>query len=288
VPELPASLSARTLPARRALRRATLGTGTAVRRLDSARRPLPNFLIIGAAKAGTTSLHEHLCDHPEIAAPRAKEIHYFDFSYHRGGSWYRAHFPRHRGKQVTGESTPYYLFHPLVPERVARDLPEAKLIVLLRDPIDRAYSHHNHESSSGYETLPFEEAISAEAGRLRGEEERIVAEPGYRSYSHQHHSYLARSRYADQLERWLRHFDRDRLLIVAAEDLFSSPRDTVVAAQRFIGLEPAPPADLSARNIRSYAPIPPALRERLQDELASDNRRLYEIAGRDFSWTQPA
>jgi len=284
MPELPAALAQRSLPARRALRRAILGSGTALRRLDAGNRPLPSFLIIGAAKAGTTSLHEHLCEHPRVAVPRAKEVHYFDFSYRRGSSWYRAHFPRARPGEISGESTPYYLFHPAVPERVARDLAGVKLIALLRDPIDRAFSHHNHEASSGYESLSFEEAIAAEPERLRGEEEKLLRDPGYRSFSHQHHSYLARSRYAEQLERWLRCFDREDLLILAAEDLFARPAETVEAAQRFLGLEPDAPADLSPRNIRSYSPIAPQLRQRLQEEMEPHNQRLREIAGRDFSW----
>jgi hypothetical protein len=287
VPELPPALEKRSLPARRALRRTIQGSGTALRRLDAGSRPLPSFLIVGAAKAGTTSLHEYLCEHPRVAPPRAKEIHYFDFSYRRGSGWYRAHFPRLADGEISGEATPYYLFHPAVPERVARDLPGVKLIVLLRDPIDRAFSHHNHEVSSGYEDLPFEQALAAEPERLRGEEEKLLS-GNYRSYAHQHYSYLARSRYAEQLERWLRHFDREDLLLLAAEDLFARPAETVEAAQRFLGLEPDTPADLSPRNLRSYAPIAPELRERLQAEMEPHDQRLYEIAGRDFNWAAPA
>jgi hypothetical protein len=288
VPDLPPALEKRSLPARRALRRAIQESGTALRRVDAGNRPLPSFLIIGAAKAGTTSLHEHLCQHPRVAAPRAKEIHYFDFSYRRGSGWYRAHFPRAAEGEISGEATPYYLFHPAVPERVAGDLPGVKLIALLRDPIDRAFSHHNHEVSSSYEDLSFEAAIAAEPERLRGEEEKLLRDPGYRSYSHQHHSYLARSRYAEQLERWLRFFDRDDILILAAEDLFTRPAETVEAAQRFLGLEPDVPADLSPRNIRFYSPIAPELRQRLQNEIEPHNQRLYEIAGRDFNWAVQA
>lgn len=256
-----------------------------LRRATASRRPLPSFLIVGAAKAGTTSLHEYLCEHPQVSTPLRKEIHYFDFSYERGEPWYRAHFDRPRDAgEISGESTPYYLFHPLVPERVARDLPEAKLIVLLRDPIDRAFSQHNHEVSSGYEDLPFGEAVEREAKRLQGEDERMRREPGYRSFSHQHHSYLARSRYAEQLERWYGHFDRDRLLVLGAEELFADPAATLARTQEFLGLEVDLPADLSPRNSRSYAPIDAGTRARLQAELAPHNQRLYQLIGREFSW----
>lgn len=272
-------------PGRNALGRVRRGTSHTLRRITASRRQLPAFLIIGAQKGGTTSLHEYLAEHPLVAPPTTKEVHYFDHAYHRGPEWYRAHFsPPGRPGEITGESTPYYLFHPLVPARVARDLPESKLIVILRNPVDRAFSHHNHERALGYEDLPFEEAIGREADRLAGEEMRIREHPRYRSFSHQHHSYIARSRYAGQLERWFQHFDRDRFLLLSSEELFEDPRGALVEAQRFLGLEPDVPDDLTARNARRYSPIEDGARERLREMLEADNRRLYELAGRDFGW----
>jgi hypothetical protein len=247
---------------------------------------LPAFLIIGAQKGGTTSLHEYLGEHPDVSPPVTKEVHYFDHAYHRGEGWYRAHFhPAGHASEICGESTPYYLFHPLVPELVARDLPGCKLIVILRNPVDRAFSHHNHERALGYEDLPFEEAIARESERLRDEEARIRADPRYQSFSHQHHSYLSRSRYAEQLEGWFRHVDRDRFLILGAEDLFEDPRLALVRTQRFLGLQPIEPRDLTARNARSYSPIEDDLRDRLNEALEPHNRQLYELVGRDFGWT---
>jgi hypothetical protein len=273
------------LPLRRKLSAARRAGRLALRRPRAGRRPLPSFLIVGAAKAGTTSLHEYLCGHPRVSTPLTKEIHYFDFSYERGEAWYRAHFdPPHREDEITGESTPYYLFHPLVPARVASDLPQVKVIVLLRNPIDRAFSQHNHEVSSGYEELPFELAVEKEEERLRGEVERIRREPGYRSFSHQHHSYLARSRYAEQLERWFEHLPRSRFLILAAEDLFADPARTLAETQEFLGLEVELPGDLAPRNVRSYSPIEARVRDRLQTQLAPANERLYELIGRNFGW----
>lgn len=265
--------------------RAVRGTATALRRVNASRRPLPAFLIVGAQKAGTTSLHEYLCEHPLVSSSTVKEVHYFDLAYQRGPAWYRAHFhvPSRLG-EIAGESSPYYLFHPLVPSRVAQDLPAGRLIVILRNPIERAYSHHNHERALGFETLDFEQAIAREAERLDGEEERLLSDPGYRSFSHQHHSYLARGRYAEQLERWFGHVDRARILILSAEELFEQPRETVAAAQRFLGLEPLSPADVTARNARSYAPLGEHTRRRLRGEFQPHNRRLYELVGRDFGW----
>jgi hypothetical protein len=247
---------------------------------------LPAFLIIGAQKGGTTSLHEYLMEHPLVAPPTTKEVHYFDHAYQRGTDWYRAHFgPAGRPGEISGESTPYYLFHPLVPERVARDLPESKLIVIVRNPIDRAFSHHNHERALGYEDLPFEEAIAREPDRLAIEERRIREDPRYRSFSHQHHSYLSRSRYAGQLERWFQHVDRDRFLLLSSEELFEDPRKALLEAQGFLGLEPDVPDDLTARNARLYSPLEDGVRGRLREMLEEDNQRLYELVDRDFGWT---
>ncbi len=275
----------RSLPGRDAAIRTLRGGATALRRVNASRRPLPDFLIIGAQKAGTTSLHEYLCEHPLVSSSTVKEVHYFDLAYARGSGWYRAHFhlPRRAGG-IAGEASPYYLFHPLVPARVAGDLPRARLIVLLRNPIERAYSQHNHERALGFETLGFEQAIGREPERLRGEEERIARVPGYASFAHQHHSYLARGRYAHQLERWFSRVERERMLVLSAEELFERPAEVVLEAQRFLGLEALPPADLTARNARSYAPLDDAVRARLRDAFRADNERLYELLGRDFGW----
>ena len=153
-----------------------------------------------------------LSQHPAMSsAALGMEVHYFDADYGRGLDWYRSHFPRpahaRSAAQAVGtqpvafESSPYYMFHPLAAERIFRDLPGAKLLVLLRDPVERAYSAHAHEVAWGFETEPFEQALSLEADRLAGEVERILADPGYVSFSHRHHAYRARGQYAEQLER---------------------------------------------------------------------------------------
>lgn len=267
------------------LKEAARASRTALRRANASRRPLPEFLVLGTQKGGTTSLHEYLCRHPRVSPSTSKEVHYFDLAYDRGEGWYRAHFhPRRNPGEITGESSPYYLFHPRVPERVAADIPGVKPIVILRDPVDRAFSHHNHEVALGFEQLSFEDALAAEPARLGGEEERLLADPRYRSFAHRHYAYLERSRYADQLERWFRHFDRDRFLILGSEELFAEPAGTVEAAQRFLGLTPEVPDDLSPRNARSYDPISPPMRERLRSAFRADNERLCELVGRDFGW----
>ena len=152
-------------------------------------RVRPDFLIVGAQRCGTTTMFKTLVQHPDVVRPfLRKGVHYFDKSYWRGERWYRGHFPltvttklRGRGHRVlTGESSPYYMFHPLARQRLASDLPGVKLLVLLRDPVVRAYSAHSHEQARGFEDLEFEAAVEAEAGRIAGERERLHVRPWVR------------------------------------------------------------------------------------------------------------
>src|SRR6266508_3758960 len=169
----------------------------------SGARMLPGFLVIGTKRGGSTSLYEYLIRHPDVAGCLlTKGSNYFDVNFGRGWSWFRAAFPLAGGRRtIAGEASPYYMFHPLAPQRIAAALPEVRLIAVLRDPVERAWSHYRYERHRGYEDLPFEEALRREPERLAGEAERMVAEPGYSSFAHRHLAYLARGRYAEQLER---------------------------------------------------------------------------------------
>jgi hypothetical protein len=143
----------------------------------------------------------------------------------------------------SGEASPYYLFHPHVPGRVAEHLPGVKLIALLRDPVQRAYSHYQHEVAGGFETLSFEEAIEAEPARLAGETERLLAEPLYNSFAHQHHSYVARGHYAEQLDRWRPLFGDGQLLMLSSERFFADPGRTFGRVLDSWSCRPSPPTD---------------------------------------------
>ena len=134
-------------------------------------RSLPDFIMIGGMKCGTTSLFQYLQQHPGVSRVYVEEVHFFDLHYGRGLNWYRAHFPvKGKGEAtICGDDSPYYIFHPLVPARVREDVPGAKLIALLRNPVDRAYSHYHHELRRGREDLSFEKALDREEERLEGE-----------------------------------------------------------------------------------------------------------------------
>ena len=269
-------------PVRAVLRNAVWTYGKAT----SALRPLPDFLIIGAQKAGTTALYAYLREHPQITGPSWKEVSFFDRHYARGEAWYRGNFPntlRARGGLV-GEASPSYLFHPLAPERVAALVPEAKLVALVRDPVDRAFSHYQHEVALGREPLSFEDALEAEDERLRGEEERMAADPAYFSHAWWNYTYRARGRYAEQLERWLVPFPREQLLVLPSEELLGEPEQAHGRVLEFLGAAPHRLDAYPRVFERQYEPMRPETRLRLAAQFAEPNRRLYELLGRNLGW----
>jgi Sulfotransferase domain len=282
--------------ATRLARRAARWSAQAYARPTAGLRLLPDYLIIGAQRAGTTSLHRYLVQHPGVRTTlRTKGVHYFDTGYGRGRSWYASRFPtrltawyvarRHGVALRTGEASPYYLFHPLVPRRVAELLPQVKLIALLRDPVVRAYSHYQHEVARGFETLSFEEAIAAEPARLAGEVERMLAEPLHHSFAHQHHSYLARGRYHEQLATWRALFDDSQLLVLSSERFFAEPGLWFKQVLDFLELPAFTPDAFERHNAYDYRQMGDEVRERLVEHYREPNRRLYQSLGDDFGWS---
>jgi hypothetical protein len=268
-------------PVRAVLRNAVWTYGKAT----AAIRPLPDFLVVGAQKAGTTALYAYLREHPGITGPSWKEVSFFDRHYARGEAWYRGNFPNSlRARGLVGEASPSYLFHPLAPERAAALVPEAKLIALVRNPVDRAYSHYQHEVALGREPLSFEDALAAEDERLRGEEERLRADPAYFSHAWWNYTYRSRGLYADQLERWLAAFPREQLLILPSEDLGSNPDAAYARVLEFLGASPHRLGSYPRVFERQYESMEPATRARLAAEFDDPNRRLYELLGRNLAW----
>jgi hypothetical protein len=258
------------------------------RELTAPLRGMPSALIVGAQRSGTTSLFNYLVQHPDVRSPLGKEIHYFDLHYARGIRWYRGRFPfshRLRGGSLTIDASPYYLFHPLAPARAAQLLPDVKLVAVLRNPVDRAFSHYQHEVRDGRESLSFEEAIDRESERLAGEEERLQREPGYYSYNHHRYSYTRRGRYLEQLRRWVDHYPRASLLVLQSERLFREPAAVSAALYDFLGLRPHTLEHYTAFYPGNYEQaIPAALRARLAADFEPHNRELYRWLGEEYDW----
>lgn len=250
-------------------------------------RVLPDFLVIGVMKGGTTSFFNYLARHTQVNPPFRKEIKFFDIHYLQGLGWYRAHFPtrfKMKPGMLTGEATPYYIFHPTAPNRIAKVLPNVRLITLLRNPVDRAYSHYNHMVRVGREPLSFEDAIVHEAERLAGEEEKIIADPRYSTFKHLHYSYLARGRYVEQLQKWFAIFPRQQMLILASEELYTSPTSAYRKAIEFLGLSAWEPNDFKAYKQGVYEEMPAPIRKRLIDYFRPYNQKLYEYLNKGFDW----
>ncbi len=255
-------------------------------RLRSAEsRMTPDFIVIGAQKSGTTFLYRNLVAQPGVLPAYKKEIHFFDRRYGKGMAWYRAHFPLrpagtgsgNAGRPITGESSPYYLFHPAVPRRVQAALPEVRLIAVLRNPVDRAYSHFQHERRRGVETHGFAEALELEAARLAGEEAQILGDPAYDSHAHRKFSYFARGVYVDQLARWLERFPTERILVLKSEAMYADPGSALGRVMGFLGQDLPETRVPHANRPKQYSAIDPETRRRLEERFAPHNERLYRF-----------
>nr|WP_281171263.1 sulfotransferase [Arthrobacter castelli] len=251
----------------------------------------PGFLIAGAQRCGTTSLFRMLAEHPDVRPPLiTKGIHYFDTAdrFARGPEFYGGHFPlRRAGEQpatITGEASPYYLFHPLAAARIAAELPSVKVIVLLRDPIERAFSAYKQETGRGFETLPFEQALEEEPQRLDGEVQKMVADSSYQSFSHQHHAYVGRGQYAEQLERMFAAVGRPNVAVLDADQFLAPGMKQWPELMDFLELRHWNPTGPIQANSRPGPPMPQSVRDILDGQFDDSNERLPKILGYEPSW----
>ncbi len=247
----------------------------------------PDFLIIGAQKCGTTSLFFYLSQHPDIVMPEIKEIHFFDLQYEKGIKWYYNLFPKTSiiKKTFTGEASPYYLFNPLVPERVFKHLPNIKLIVLLRNPVDRAYSHFMHEKKYNHEDLDsFEEAVEIENIRTDEDEKKLIAGEIQNSESFQRYSYLKRGLYHKQISMWLQYFELEQFCFIKSEDFFRNPENEINQICNFLGIRESVTYNQTPLNANMYIELSKSLRIRLNNYFADDSKKLRSLIGEKFYW----
>lgn len=250
-------------------------------------RKLPEFVIIGAQKGGTSSLFKYLEPHPELEMSFRKQVHFFDKLHHKGINYYKSNFPlKAFGKEtLSGEATPYYIFHPAVPKRIHQVLPDAKLILLVRNPVDRAFSHYNMKVQQGWEDIPtFEEAMEKEPERLQAEYDKMEQNPRYYSKKLRNFSYLARGRYSEQLERWLEYYPIEQIRVYQSERFFEQPQEVLREIYEFIGVSDFIPDNLKVHNQRHYEAMSPETREKLRQYYQPYNERLYELIGKRFDW----
>lgn len=251
----------------------------------------PDFLIIGVQKGGSTSLFKYLMEHPQIASPVDKEIHFFDLNFDHGWDWYISQFPYLQAnnnvssnlKLITGEASPYYIYHPLVAQRVKEYCPQIKLIVLLRDPVSRAISHYYHCLNLKLEFLSIEEAFNQEFSRLNQEEEKLKADPKYYSYNHQHLSYLSRGKYFQQLAHWKAYFPAEQFLIIQSETFYKNPSKILKQVTDFLGLESYQLSKYYHYNKLVYPQVSRSIINQLTEYFEPDNEKLYTYLQTEFS-----
>lgn len=266
---------------------------------------LPDYCVVGAMKSGTTAIARYLEAHPDCFLAPGKEVHFFDRHFERGAEWYAGLFAAAAPGVVVGEATPNYLHDPEVPRRFYETSPRTKLVAILRNPVDRAYSHYWHERARGREDLDFASAVEREA-------ERLASGSGF---SHVHHSYLDRGRYLEQLLRFEGYFGRSAMCVVLLEDLQADPPATFSVIADFLGVRPEAPAmvgrpvntyvsfrSLRVRRLSKAVPAPagrvlgrlnvrkrpypemePELRRKLLAGFEDPNRALGQWLGRDLS-----
>ena len=238
---------------------------------------LPHFLGLGTQKGGTTSLQQLLEQHPGVYLPPCKEVHYFSLHAEEPACWYAEHYRDAQRGQRRGDITPFYLFHPEAPARIHALLPRVRMIVLLRDPVERALSQVFHARRHGFEALEVVEALAAEPERLASGN----------AYSFQKHSYVARSRYLEQLDRYEALFPKRQLLVLKSEDLFQNTERVWASIQQFLQLRAIPlPMPLPRANAGSgeSAKVAPAVKARLRDALSTTASGVKQRYGIDWGW----
>jgi hypothetical protein len=269
--------------------RAWRGLRLAAARVDPRERVLPDFVVIGAQKAGTSSLYGQLSADPSVVPALRKEVHHFDRA-PAPLDRYRDWFPRREalegvarrtGRGITGEATPFYLCHPAVPARMRAAVPDVRLIAVVRDPVARAISGYHHAVRVGDETRPIEVALDPTA------EEALAPESDAAWYDAARcplriHGYLARGRYAEQLERWFAVYPREQLLVIDSATVRGGRVPDAVRA--FLDLPDEPAAPVDDRNVGAYAPADRSLEGVLREYFRPHDERLASLLGVELPW----
>jgi len=223
----------------------------------------PSFIIIGTQKGGTSSLYYYLKFHPQVKRAIKKELHYFNLFYDKGSNWYMAHFPWKSDKHITGEASPGYLFHPEAAKRIKEHNPDMKLILLLRNPIERAYSAYQMNRRLGIDKRSsFEDAIKFEL-----ENKDIDS-----SYNYNRHNffYLERGEYAKQLKHWSQFFDRKQMLIIKSDEFFKNTEEQLKIIYSFLEIDQVLPSSLKAMNVGKYPPLSEEVNLKLKNYFKKD------------------
>lgn len=255
------------------------------RKISASQRSLPDFIIAGTQKGGTTSLFDYLIQHPNVLPPIEKEIHYFDSKINAGKNWYKAHFPFVKNENfITGEASPSYLYFEPCHEAIHKLVPNAKIILVLRNPVDRAFSHfHMMQKRFKVENRSFSEAIRSSAVSNidvnAGSSQQII------SKKDQHFSYVERGFYLQQIKSLLRFFPKNQLKVYSSESLFADPQKVVNDVFDFLSLAPYDSVDFVPSNTGSYvSKMSQEDRSYLEEIFQEPNENLFSFLEKTFPW----
>jgi len=253
--------------------------------ITASSRVLPDFIIIGTVRSGSTSLYYNICEHPSVLEAAYDEIGYFDSNYHLGENWYRSMFPTQKimnkiredtGYSITGEDTPFYFWKKEVAERISLDIPKTKIIVILRNPVDRAYSNYNLAVRENNEKLTFEEAIQ--------EEMEFLSKNSFLETVNRFRSYLTKGVYVNQIIPWLEIFPRDQFHFLSIEQMKSEPVDTLNQIFKFLSIPNYNIPTPQRRKVTNYKKMNDRTREQLIEYYKPHNEKFFETIKQKFEW----
>lgn len=265
------------------------------RTITNSFRLKPDFVIIGYHKCGTTSFYDYLCQHHNIGHASRKEIHYFDLAYWRGSGWYRTYFPtiftkrkiekRTKHRFITGEASPLYVIHPFVPARIYELVPKVKIIILLRNPVDRAYSHYQHAYLADQESATFEETITEDDNRWNIFSKQLSNDEIH-DYDVKYIKtpYVSFGKYIEHIKSWYETFPKEQILVLKLEDLENNLHNTLKRTFQFLDLPNFTIQDTDKKNVREYDKMEPRIRNLLIDYYRPYNKKLEEFLEMRLNW----
>ena len=253
--------------------------------ITASSRVLPNFIIAGTVRSGTTSLYNYICNHPSVLPAAYDEIGFFDSNFQLGTMWYQSMFPTKKQMELvqektnfclTGEDTPFYFWNKDAIKRISELIPNCKIIMIFRNPVDRAYSNYQLGKRENKEDLSFEKTIEIEKQIInKGTKNLNFSEP---------RTYLIKSLYSLQLKNWLTSFSKDQLYFLSTEQLSSKPNETMSGIFNFLGLSRHTLSEFKKEKKAIYPEMNISTRNDLLEFFKSYNNELFSLIDKNFSW----
>jgi len=253
--------------------------------ITASSRVLPDFIISGTVRSGTTSLYYNICEHQSVLPDDYDEIGFIDSNYHLGINWYRSMFPTEKEMErvkketnfaITGEDTPFYFWKKEAAERILKDIPNSKIIIIFRNPVDRAYSNYHLGIRKKTEKLSFEDAID--------EEMNFLEKHSFRESVDRRRSYLSKGFYENQIKIWFNVFPREKIHILSTEDMQKNPEKTLLKIFQFLGIPNYTLKNPQKQKSSEYKKMDDKTREILLNFYKPHNEKFFQIIQERFDW----